>query len=124
MILMTLSQMDRYYHHSNLLGNNGDFVGPHVYPQLRENRMATGDRKLILDRQKPAWFRLFTQVRTTCFDSVCPYLPSLRKLKYSVVFPAICTYLAQLVQQNLIYWEPMNKGATNLAGYCMEVALV
>jgi len=23
-----------------------------------------------------------------------------------VVFPAICTYLAQLVQQNLIYWEP------------------
>jgi len=50
-------------------------------PQLRKDRLATGDRKLILDRQKPAWFRLFTQVRrTTCFDSVCPYLPSLRKL--------------------------------------------
>jgi len=38
-----------------------------------KTELATGDRKLILDRQKPAWFRLFTQVRrTTCFDSVCP----------------------------------------------------
>jgi peptide/nickel transport system permease protein len=40
---------------------NGDFVGPHVYPTTQgKTELETGDRKLILDRQKPAWFRLFT----------------------------------------------------------------
>ena len=40
---------------------NGDFVGPHIYPTTQgKTELATGDRKLILDRQKPAWFRLFT----------------------------------------------------------------
>jgi peptide/nickel transport system permease protein len=40
---------------------NGDFVGPHVYPTTQgKTELETGDRKLIADRQKPAWFRLFT----------------------------------------------------------------
>jgi peptide/nickel transport system permease protein len=40
---------------------NGDFVGPHIYPTTQgKTELETGDRKLILDRQKPAWFRLFT----------------------------------------------------------------
>ncbi len=40
---------------------NGDFVGPHVYPTTQgKTELETGDRKLIVDSQKPAWFRLFT----------------------------------------------------------------
>lgn len=40
---------------------NRDFVGPHVYPTTQgKTELETGDRKLIVDRQKPAWLRLFT----------------------------------------------------------------
>lgn len=40
----------------------GQFVGPHVYPTTQgKTELETGDRKLIVDRQKPAWLRLFVQ---------------------------------------------------------------
>ena len=39
----------------------GSFVGPHIYPTTQgPTNLETGDRQLIVDRQKPAWFRLFT----------------------------------------------------------------
>lgn len=39
----------------------GEFVGPHIYPTTQgKTELETGDRKLIVDRQKPSWFRLFT----------------------------------------------------------------
>ncbi|MDV2993845.1 MAG: hypothetical protein N4J56_003499 [Chroococcidiopsis sp. SAG 2025] len=38
----------------------GQFVGPHVYPTTQgKTDLNTGDRQLIVDRTKPAWFRLF-----------------------------------------------------------------
>jgi peptide/nickel transport system permease protein len=41
--------------------SGGQFVGPHIYPTTQgPTDLETGDRKLIVDRQKPAWFRLFT----------------------------------------------------------------
>jgi len=40
----------------------GQFVGPHVYPTTQgKTELETGDRKLIVDREKPAWLRLFVQ---------------------------------------------------------------
>lgn len=43
----------------------GDFVGPHIYPTTQgKTDLETGDRLLIVDRQNPAWFRLFTQGAT------------------------------------------------------------
>jgi len=40
--------------------SSGQFVGPHVYPTTQgKTDLETGDRQLIVDRQKPAWFRLF-----------------------------------------------------------------
>lgn len=40
----------------------GQFVGPHVYPTTQgKTELETGDRKLIVDRQKPAWLRLFVK---------------------------------------------------------------
>ena len=36
--------------------------GPHVYPTTQgKTDLDSGDRKLIVDRQKPAWLRLFVQ---------------------------------------------------------------
>lgn len=38
----------------------GQFVGPHVYPTTQgKTDLETGDRQLIVNRTKPAWFRLF-----------------------------------------------------------------
>ena len=43
----------------------GQFVGPHVYPTTQgKTDLETGDRKLLVDRQKPSWFRLFTSGHT------------------------------------------------------------
>lgn len=40
----------------------GQFVGPHVYPTTQgQTELETGDRKLIVNRQNPAWLRLFVQ---------------------------------------------------------------
>lgn len=39
----------------------GQFIGPHIYPTTQgKTELETGDRKLLVDRQKPSWFRLFT----------------------------------------------------------------
>lgn len=39
----------------------GQFIGPHVYPTTQgPTDLETGDRKLIVDRQKPSGIRLFT----------------------------------------------------------------
>ena len=44
---------------------NREFVGPHVYPTTQgKTELETGDRKLIVDRQKPGWLRLFTKGST------------------------------------------------------------
>ncbi|MBW4640622.1 MAG: ABC transporter permease [Gloeocapsa sp. UFS-A4-WI-NPMV-4B04] len=44
---------------------NREFVGPHVYPTTQgKTELETGDRKLIVDRQNPAWLRLFAQGST------------------------------------------------------------
>jgi len=41
--------------------SSGQFVGPHVYPTTQgKTDLETGDRQLIVDSQKPAWFRFFT----------------------------------------------------------------
>ncbi len=38
----------------------GQFVGPHIYPTTQgKTDLETGDRQIIVDRQKPAWFRFF-----------------------------------------------------------------
>ena len=38
----------------------GQFIGPHVYPTTQgKTDLNTGDRQLIVDRTKPAWFRFF-----------------------------------------------------------------
>lgn len=43
----------------------GDFVGPHIYPTTQgKTDLETGDRLLIVDRQNPSWFRLFTHGAT------------------------------------------------------------
>lgn len=40
---------------------SGQFVGPHIYPTTQgKTNLETGDRQLIVDRSKPAWFRFFT----------------------------------------------------------------
>lgn len=40
---------------------SGQFVGPHIYPTTQgKTDLETGDRQLIVDRSKPAWFRFFT----------------------------------------------------------------
>lgn len=40
--------------------SQGQFVGPHVYPTTQgKTDLATGDRQLLVDRQKPSWLRLF-----------------------------------------------------------------
>jgi peptide/nickel transport system permease protein len=59
---------------------NREFVGPHIYPTTQgKTELETGDRKLIVDRQNPAWLRLFTQGSTyNLFSSVCHCPPSLR----------------------------------------------
>ena len=41
--------------------STGQFIGPHVYPTTQgPTNLETGDRQLLVDRQKPSWFRLFT----------------------------------------------------------------
>ncbi len=41
--------------------SDGQFIGPHVYPTTQgPTNLKTGDRKLIVNRQKPAWIRPFT----------------------------------------------------------------
>lgn len=38
----------------------GQFVGPHIYPTTQgKTNLETGDRQLLVDRSKPAWFRFF-----------------------------------------------------------------
>jgi len=115
--------MDRY-HNSNLLAESkwGLCGTACLSHNSGKTELATGDRKLI-DRQKPAWFRLFTQGPTYhLFRLSLPLPPKFEE----VVFGGIPGNLHLFYNwcSNLIYWEPMNKGATNLAGYCMEVALV
>jgi peptide/nickel transport system permease protein len=40
----------------------GQFIGPHIYPTTQgKTDLETGERELIVDRQNPAWFRLFTR---------------------------------------------------------------
>ncbi len=40
----------------------GQFIGPHVYPTTQgQTDLKTGDRQLIIDRQKPSPLRLFVQ---------------------------------------------------------------
>ena len=40
--------------------STGQFIGPHVYPTTQgPTNLETGDRQLLVDRQKPSWFRLF-----------------------------------------------------------------
>jgi peptide/nickel transport system permease protein len=42
--------------------NNEAGFAPHVYPTTQgKTELETGDRKLIVDRQKPSWLRLFVQ---------------------------------------------------------------
>jgi peptide/nickel transport system permease protein len=40
----------------------GQFIGPHIYPTTQgKTDLNTGDRQLIVDRTKPAWFRFFVK---------------------------------------------------------------
>lgn len=43
----------------------GQFIGPHIYPTTQgQTNLETGDRQLLVDRQSPSWFRLFTSGST------------------------------------------------------------
>ena len=55
----------------------GKFIGPHVYPTTQGPvNLQTGDRKLIIDRQKPTPLRLFVQGSTyNLFRIVLPLPP-------------------------------------------------
>jgi len=80
-ILMILSQMAHCCHLLKFTVTQlGSFVGPHIYPTTQgPTELETGDRKLIVDRQKPAWFRLFTSGSTyQLFRLSLPLPPSLK----------------------------------------------
>lgn len=62
---------------------NRDFVGPHVYPTTQgKTQLETGDRFLIVDRQNPAWLRLFTQGSTyNLFQFSLPLPPKFEEVE-------------------------------------------
>ena len=63
--------------------STGQFIGPHIYPTTQgKTDLETGDRKLIVDRQKPTWFRLFTSGPTyQLFRVILPLPPKLEEVE-------------------------------------------
>jgi peptide/nickel transport system permease protein len=61
---------------------NGQFIGPHVYPTTQGPvNLQTGDRKLIVDRQKPSPLRLFAKGAEYQFLQLKLPLPTQLSLK-------------------------------------------
>ncbi len=67
----------------------GNFVGPHIYPTTQgKTDLETGDRLLIVDRQNPAWFRLFTQGATyNLFRLSLPLPPKFEEVEIFIGIP-------------------------------------
>ena len=62
--------------------SSGQFIGPHVYPTTQgKTDLKTGDRQLIVNRQKPSPLRLFVQDSTyPLFQLILP-LPQWQQVK-------------------------------------------
>ena len=62
--------------------SSGQFIGPHVYPTTQgKTDLKTGDRQLIVNRQKPSPLRLFAQGSTySLFQLILP-LPQWQQVK-------------------------------------------
>jgi len=80
----------------------GQFVGPHIYPTTQGPDLETGDRKLIVDRQKPSWLSLFTRTDLPTVSAEFATAPKFEEVEIFSGIPAICTCLAQL-GGNLIF---------------------
>jgi len=115
--------MDRYstqIYWRNLMGTLWDRMFIH---NSGKTELATGDRKLILDRQKPAWLLIYSGPTYHLFRLSLPLPPKFEEVEIFGIPGNLHLFgTTGAAKFNLLGTD--EQGRDQFSNYCMEVALV